>query len=88
VLALLALLIALAALALTSPAVRTRLVTENDAGWYDAAYTAPTALSVKAGESLTINVNVHNTGQVTWQAQSDHAFALAAAGWTSTTGKS
>ena len=73
---LLALLIALCALGVKSPAFRTRLVTENDTNWYGAQYSAPAALSVQAGQWLTTTIALRNTGRATWLSRTDHAYAL------------
>lgn len=57
-------------------AFRTRMVTENDLGWYGAAYSAPASLRLAAGESITVTVAVQNTGTVYWHAIGSNAFAL------------
>jgi hypothetical protein len=64
------------AVALNSPAVATRMTTENDVEWYDATYVAPQAITLHAGEQSTVSVEVRNTGRVTWTADGERSFAL------------
>ncbi len=69
---------ATALLAWSAPAVRARLVTENDLTWYGARYTVPAAVRVRAGDVVTVTVEVENTGAVTWTPEGETAFALGA----------
>jgi hypothetical protein len=64
------------ALVLQGTAFRTRLVTENDLGWYGAEYRAPASLRLAAGEPVTVTVAIQNTGTVQWHATGSNAFAL------------
>jgi hypothetical protein len=81
-LALPTLLVLAAAVAMTSALAwqgetfRTRLMTENDLGWYGANYSAPTSLRLVSGEPVTVTVAVQNTGTVAWHATGANAFAL------------
>ncbi|MEW5988013.1 MAG: O-antigen ligase family protein, partial [Chloroflexota bacterium] len=59
-----------------SPTFRVRLMTENDQAWYQAVYVAPASVSGSTGEVLSIPITVRNTGQVTWMAAGEQAFAL------------
>lgn len=59
-----------------SSTFRARLVTENDQEWYEATYDAPARVEGVTGQTLSIPVIVRNTGQVTWPAAGERAFAL------------
>jgi hypothetical protein len=54
----------------------TRLSTENDLGWYAATYAAPESISLAPDAATALTVTAHNTGQATWTAAGDHAYAL------------
>jgi hypothetical protein len=58
------------------PVVDMRLVTESDADWYGAVYTAPASLQVRPNQPLTINLDVRNEGRITWTSSENHPFAL------------
>ncbi|MGI6206742.1 MAG: O-antigen ligase family protein [Anaerolineae bacterium] len=64
------------ALAWQRDTFRTRLITENDLGWYGAAYTAPSHVTLRAGEPNPITITVQNTGQATWHTTGTQPFAL------------
>jgi hypothetical protein len=53
-----------------------RMVTESDADWYGAAYSAPAALDVPSGASATVALEVRNEGRITWFRSGSHPFAL------------
>ena len=65
------------ALAWRTENFRTRLVTENDLGWYGAAYSVPASLRLRAGEAITLTVSVQNTGTAQWHTSGANPFALA-----------
>ncbi|MDQ7029827.1 MAG: O-antigen ligase family protein [Ardenticatenia bacterium] len=65
-----------ALLAWNSPTVRARFTTENDLTWYGARYTVPAAVRVRAGDVVTLTVEVENTGAATWTPAGESAFAL------------
>ena len=53
-----------------------RLVTESDADWYGAVYSAPARLTLQADRSTTVDVDVRNEGRIAWTADGTHPFAL------------
>jgi hypothetical protein len=53
-----------------------RLVTESDADWYGAAYSAPAQLSVQANQVVLVPVEARNEGRITWTSSEPHPFAL------------
>ena len=53
-----------------------RLITESDADWYGAKYTAPAALTLQANQTAKIDLDVRNEGRITWTTSGDHPFAL------------
>jgi hypothetical protein len=54
-----------------------RLVSENDADWYGAAYIAPAALDLEPNQTASVAVDVRNEGRIVWSsAATDHPFAL------------
>ena len=59
-----------------NPVFDLRLVTESDADWYGAAYSAPTALALVSGQSAGVTLDVRNEGRITWVASGAHPFAL------------
>jgi hypothetical protein len=65
-----------AALLIRNPVFDLRLVTESDADWYGAAYTAPATLSVQANRVATVALEVRNEGRITWVRSGKHPFAL------------
>jgi hypothetical protein len=65
-----------AILAVRNPVFDMRLVTESDADWYGAAYSAPAALSLVSAEAATIALDVRNEGRITWSNSGNHPFAL------------
>ncbi len=74
--ALLGLIVVIALMTLGTAAFRARLTTENDTGWYGAAYRVPASLTARAGETVTVPVEVQNTGQIAWTVAGDNPFAL------------
>jgi hypothetical protein len=71
-----ALLVVTSGLALWAETFRTRLVTENDLGWYGAKYRAPASLRLEASEPATVTIAIQDTGTVQWHATGSNAFAL------------
>lgn len=65
-----------AALGWRAEGFRTRLVTENDLGWYAAHYSMPSSLNLTTDEVTPVTVSVRNTGSAQWHATGPHAFAL------------
>jgi len=65
-----------ATLLLRDPVFDLRLVTESDADWYGAMYSAPPTLALQAGHQATVDVDVRNEGRITWTADGNHPFAL------------
>jgi O-Antigen ligase len=65
-----------ALLLVRNPVVDLRLVTESDADWYGAAYSAPAALEVASGGSTGVSLEVRNQGRITWVSSGPHPFAL------------
>ena len=59
-----------------NPVVDLRLVTESDADWYGAAYSAPASLEVASGGSTGVSLEVRNQGRITWVSSGPHPFAL------------
>jgi hypothetical protein len=59
-----------------NPVFDLRMVTESDADWYGAAYSAPTALEVASDESASVALEVRNEGRITWYRSGSHPFAL------------
>jgi O-Antigen ligase len=59
-----------------NPVVDLRLVTESDADWYGAAYSAPDSLEVASGASTGVALEVRNEGRITWVRSGPHPFAL------------
>ncbi len=55
---------------------RTRLVTENDLGWYSARYSVPSTLELPAGETTVVTVGLENSGEARWGTTGSHPFAL------------
>ena len=66
-----------AILALRDPVFDMRLVTESDADWYGAAYSAPAMLRLEPDQSVSIGLDVRNEGRIVWSSNnSNHPFAL------------
>jgi O-Antigen ligase len=64
-------------LALRDPVFDMRLVTESDADWYGAAYSAPATLRLEANQPLSVGLDVRNEGRLVWSASNGaHPFAL------------
>ncbi len=55
---------------------RARLTTENDLNWYNARYTVPATLRVRSGQTVTVTVQVQNTGAIPWHPDGETPFAL------------
>lgn len=70
------LVIVAALLAFQTTAFRTRLTTENDLNWYGAAYAVPPDLTLQAGDTTTVTVEVTNTGEIPWDPTGDTPFVL------------
>src|SRR5579859_1403045 len=65
-----------AILAARDPVFDMRLVSESDADWYGAAYSAPASLRLAAGQSASIDLDVTNEGRMVWSSREPHPFAL------------
>lgn len=65
-----------ALLLLRNPVFDLRLVTESDADWYGAAYSAPGVLSVLPSQLASVSLDVRNEGRITWVSSGKHPFAL------------
>jgi len=65
-----------ALLLLRNPVFDLRLVSESDAEWYGAAYSAPATLSVQSNQMASVPVDVRNEGRITWVSSGKHPFAL------------
>ncbi|MGI9147379.1 MAG: O-antigen ligase family protein [Chloroflexota bacterium] len=67
-----------AILAVRDPVFDMRLVSESDADWYAAAYSAPATLRFDPDPSVRIALDVRNDGRIVWSssAESLHPFAL------------
>jgi hypothetical protein len=66
----------IALLLLRDPVFDLRLVTESDADWYGAVYSAPPSLQLHAGQTTSIDLDVRNEGRITWTTAGAHPFAL------------
>jgi len=66
----------IAASLVTTPTLLLRLDSETVLNWYRADYSAPATVSGRPGETVTVPVNVVNTGARTWSASGDRPFAL------------
>jgi hypothetical protein len=59
------------------PVFDLRLVTENDADWYGAVYSAPQRLELSTQQPATVSLEVRNAGRIVWSSRdSAHPFAL------------
>ena len=58
------------------PVFDLRLVTENDADWYGAVYSAPQRLELSRAQPTTVSLEVRNAGRIVWSRNSPHPFAL------------
>jgi len=70
-----------AILVLRDPVFDMRLVTESDADWYGATYSAPALLRLEPDQTLSVGLDVRNEGRIVWSAGSSadnrsHPFAL------------
>jgi hypothetical protein len=68
-----------AILALRDPVFDMRLVSESDADWYGAAYFAPAMLRLESDQPVSIGLDVHNDGRISWSSSATnrvHPFAL------------
>ena len=66
-----------AILAMRDPVFDMRLVTESDADWYGAAYSAPAMLRLAPDQSVSVALDVRNEGRIVWSSNnSTHPFAL------------
>lgn len=70
------LLAGVAMLAARDPVFDMRLLTESDADWYGAAYSAPASLRLAAGQSASIALDVRNEGRMVWSTSETHPFVL------------
>jgi hypothetical protein len=59
-----------------NPVFDMRLVTESDAEWYGAAYSAPARLELGSGQQVRVDLDVRNEGRITWSSAEQHPFAL------------
>lgn len=72
----LVLVVVTATLAVTTSSFATRLTTENDLNWFGATYNAPPSVTARAGDVITLMVEVRNTGVTKWVVTGDYPFAL------------
>jgi hypothetical protein len=70
------LVVGVALLLLRNPVFDLRLVSESDADWYGAVYSAPVALAAQPLQSATLELDVRNEGRITWTSAGSHPFAL------------
>jgi O-Antigen ligase len=70
-------------LALHDPVFDMRLVTESDADWYGATYSAPAMLRLAPDQAVSVGLDVRNEGRIVWSSASasalngsSHPFAL------------
>jgi hypothetical protein len=66
-------------MALRDPVFGMRLVTESDADWYGAVYSAPAMLRIEPDQPVIIGLDVRNEGRIVWSSSSsnrNHPFAL------------
>ena len=66
----------IAATLVAEPTLLLRLSSETVLNWYRADYSAPEAVTSRPGETVTVPVEVVNTGVRTWSASGDRPFAL------------
>ena len=66
----------IAASLVVEPTLLLRLNSETVLNWYRADYSAPETVSGRPGETVTVPVEVVNTGVRTWSASGDRPFAL------------
>jgi O-antigen ligase len=59
-----------------SPVFDLRLVSESDADWYGAAYSAPASLRLEADQLVSIALDVRNEGRIVWSSSGNRPFAL------------
>ena len=69
-------LLLLAFTAAWNQSVAVRFATENDSGWFSAAYDPPGPLALQTGETVPVEVGVTNLGRATWVAGGERPFAL------------
>jgi hypothetical protein len=65
-----------AILTLHNPVFDMRLLTESDADWYGAAYSAPSRLRVDADQMASVALDVRNEGRLVWSSSGTHPFVL------------
>jgi O-Antigen ligase len=61
------------------PVFDMRLVTESDADWYGASYSAPATLRLEPDQTVDVGLDVRNEGRIVWSSSSNnanHPFAL------------
>ena len=56
--------------------MRLHLTSENVDSWYRADYSPPASISAIPGQTASVDVRLHNTGDRTWDASGPHPFAL------------
>jgi O-Antigen ligase len=61
---------------LRDPVFNLRLASENDADWYGATYSAPQHLTLQADSPQSVEVEVANTGRITWRDDAEQPFLL------------
>ena len=59
-----------------NPVIALRLISETENMWYQAAYQAPSQISARPGETITVTVYVRNTGVRAWRPTGPYPFAL------------
>ncbi len=66
----------LGATTLVTPALALRLRTENDRAWYGAEYSPDPLPPLGAGDRISVNVRVVNTGEMAWEPTSSHPISV------------
>jgi O-antigen ligase len=58
------------------PVFNLRLASENDADWYGATYVAPSSLTLRTDSPQSVEIEVANTGRITWRDDPRQPFEL------------
>lgn len=69
-------LVVIVPLSRSADAMRLRLTTEQQDGWYQAAVDAPAAVTLAAGSRLTVPIRLTNTGHVRWDSSAARPFGV------------
>jgi O-antigen ligase/polysaccharide polymerase Wzy-like membrane protein len=67
---------ALLGLSRSGDALRLRMTSEGQEGWYRAAFTGPPLVQLRPRERAVVSVQVRNDGRVTWDSDDDPPFYL------------